>query len=98
MLSKTEAPEWFMRWLKYIPVAVLSALLVPEILVSENVVNLSLTNKKLLAAIPCFLIAYKTKNLFITVITGIIAMLILNLIFAYVLALHLHLKLNSFMD
>ncbi|NLM10230.1 MAG: AzlD domain-containing protein [Clostridiaceae bacterium] len=84
VLSKTEAPEWFMRWLKYIPVAVLSALLVPEILVSENVVNLSLTNKNLLAAIPCFLIAYKTKNLFITVITGIIAMLILNLIFAYV--------------
>lgn len=84
VLSKTKIPEWFMRWLKYIPIAVLSALLVPEIMISENAVNLSLENKNLLAAIPCFLIAYKTKNLFITVITGIIAMLVMNLLFTYV--------------
>lgn len=80
VLSKIQTPQWFMRWLRYIPIAVLSALLVPQILISEDMVNISINNKNLIAAIPCFIIAYKTKNLFITVLTGIITMLLLNLI------------------
>jgi branched-subunit amino acid transport protein len=34
----------------------------------------------LLAAIPSLLVAYKTKNLFVTVSVGIMSMLILNLL------------------
>lgn len=80
VLSKIRMPEWFMRWLKYIPTAVLSALLVPELFVSGQTVNLSFSNRNLLAALPCFFMAYKTKNLFLTVVTGITAMMILNFV------------------
>ncbi len=73
-------PEWFLQWLKYIPVAVLSALLVPGILITDGTMNISLQNKNLLVACPCIFIAYKTKNLFITVLSGIILMLLLNLL------------------
>lgn len=73
-------PEWFLQWLKYIPVAVLSALLVPGILISGDTMNISLHNKNLIAAIPSVFVAYKTKNLFITVLSGIVFMLLLNLL------------------
>ncbi|NLO38063.1 MAG: AzlD domain-containing protein [Ruminiclostridium sp.] len=80
ILSKMNIPEWFLQWLKYIPVAVLSALLVPGILISEGKLNFSLHNRNLLAAVPCIFIAYKTKNLFITVLSGVLLMLLLNLL------------------
>ncbi|NLK68828.1 MAG: AzlD domain-containing protein [Clostridiaceae bacterium] len=80
VLSKFKLPDWFLRWLKYIPVAILSALLVPEVVIFEDSVNFSLDNKNLLAAIPSLLVAYKTKNLFVTVSVGIMSMLILNLL------------------
>jgi len=83
LLSKIKMPEWFMRWLRYIPTAILSALLVPGILLSGETVDVSLSNRNLLAAILCFFAAFKTKNLFVTVITGIISMLLLNLISLY---------------
>jgi len=82
LLSRVRMPEWFMRWLKHIPAAVLSALLVPAILMPGDTVDVRLANRNLLAAIPCFIAAFRTKNLFITVITGIISMLLLNLVFS----------------
>ncbi|HZK28275.1 MAG TPA: AzlD domain-containing protein [Thermoclostridium sp.] len=80
VLSKFKLPDWFLRWLKYIPIAILSALLFPQIMMFEDHVNISLDNKNLLAAIPSLLAAYKTKSLFITVLVGIISMLLLNLL------------------
>ncbi len=80
VLSKFKLPDWFLRWLKYIPIAILSALLFPQIMIFEDHVNISLDNKNLLAAIPSLLVAYKTKSLFITVLVGIISMLLLNLL------------------
>ncbi len=80
VLSKFKLPDWFLRWLKYIPIAILSALLFPQIMIFEDHVNISLDNKNLLAAIPSLLAAYKTKSLFITVLVGIISMLLLNLL------------------
>lgn len=80
VLSKFELPSWFLRWLSYIPVAVLSALLVPGLFLKNNAIHIAFDNKALLAAIPCFLAAIKTKNLFLTVLAGIGTMLLLQLI------------------
>ncbi|MBZ4646944.1 MAG: hypothetical protein PWR27_1077 [Petroclostridium sp.] len=80
ILSKFEMHPLFLKWLKYIPVAVLSALLVPGILLSDKNLAVSLDNKNFLASIPCFLVAAKTKNLFFTVLAGIVSMFLLKLI------------------
>ncbi|MGE4284221.1 MAG: AzlD domain-containing protein [Clostridia bacterium] len=80
ILSKFNMPSLFLKWLKYIPVAVLSALLAPGILLLDNKISLGLDNKALFASIPCFLIAAKTKNLFLTVLVGLVSMFLLKLI------------------
>lgn len=80
VLSKLNLPPLLLCWLKYIPVAVLSALLAPAILMPEGKLAIGLDNKYLIASLPCFIISIKTKNLFLTVVTGIITMMLLQLI------------------
>src|SRR5690554_1004970 len=80
VLTCISLPPLVVRWLKQIPIAVLSALLLPSLLISEGAVNLSLYNKALIAAIPCIILAVKTKNLFLTVLTGIVFSALLQIV------------------
>lgn len=78
VLAQMKIPEGFIRWLRFVPVAVLAALLAPELLLREGAFDLSLQNQFLLAAVPCFLVAVKTKNLFFTVGVGLAAAILLQ--------------------
>ena len=80
ILSRMDLPDWFVRWLRYIPVAVLSALLAPSVLMQNGKIAFTLQNKALLTSIPCILIAVKSRNLFLTVSSGIAVMFLLNLL------------------
>lgn len=87
VLSKMNLPQWFYRWLSFVPVAVLAALVIPELLLVPSndsqapVLLLSASNFKLIASIPTFAVAAKSKNLFLSLVTGMAAILLLNLIF-----------------
>ena len=78
LLTKLNIPPLLLCWLKYIPVAVLASLLAPEILLNNNTLNISFDNTLLLAALPAFLIAFKTKNLFYTVFMGMGSVVVLS--------------------
>ena len=78
VLSKFELPLLFRRWLQFIPVAVLSALLAPAILMPQGRLVISLDNNALIASVLCFLAAAKTKNIFLTIVIGILAMFVLQ--------------------
>lgn len=82
VLTKINIPGVVLRWLKYIPVAVLASLLAPELLLAEQQINLSADNLFLLASLPAFLIAALTRNLFYTVFAGMGAMVILSRLLA----------------
>lgn len=78
ILSKRNIPEVLVKFLNYIPVSVLSALLVPSILVVDDKINISPSNTLLLTSILTFPLAYKIRNMFLTVIAGMIIIVILN--------------------
>lgn len=69
-LAKRTLPEPMVRWLSFIPTAVLSALLAPSLVLRDNAVALDSHNVFLLASIPCFLLAWKTRSFFGTVALG----------------------------
>lgn len=79
LLSRVQLPEWGQRWLKHIPIAIMSALLTQELLISDG--SMVPSWPKLMAAIPAFLVAYVSRSLLGTVITGIIAMMFIRLVF-----------------
>lgn len=72
-------PNVFMRWLSYIPVCILSALVVDSFLHDETALQLHWQN--IVAFIPTLIVAIWTKSLSFTVIVGVVTMAILRYIF-----------------
>jgi branched-subunit amino acid transport protein len=71
-LSNRKLPEWFINWLDLIPVAILSALLLPILITSGEPRHLEFFHARLLVAIPTFVFALKTRSLGGTVIVGML--------------------------
>lgn len=79
ILTRMEIPEIIICWLRFIPVAILSALLTPGVLIVEGKLMLNYHNIFLLAALPTFITAVYKKNIFLTVIVGLLSVLILDI-------------------
>ena len=69
-LAQRSLPESVIRWLSYVPVAVLSAMLFPSLLLKDTAFNITVDNFFLWAAVPAFLLAWRTKSFFGTVALG----------------------------
>jgi branched-subunit amino acid transport protein len=69
-LSQRTLPRWLEEWLDLIPVAILSALILPALLTAGEPRQLSLWNNDLLVAVPVFLFALRTRSLGGTVVLG----------------------------
>jgi len=70
-------PSWE-RWLKHVPTGILTALIVPTLLLPEGKVDLSLNNHYLIAGIIAALVAYQSRNAILTMSLGMAAMFILR--------------------
>ncbi len=72
LLATRKLPEVLITWLRYVPAAVLSALLLPALLVDGGKLNLAWSNLYLLAFIPTMLVAWKTRSMFGAVVVGMV--------------------------
>ncbi len=80
LFGRFEVPETMRKALHYVPPAVLSAIIFPELLYRANSLDLSFDNVRLFAGIIAILAAWFTKNTLLTILAGMIALLILQLI------------------
>lgn len=64
-------PPLLRRWLDFVPVAVMAALVGPDIFIYQGRFDLSTGNLFLMVSIPTFLVAWKTRNYFVTIAVGI---------------------------
>ncbi len=80
MHGRVVMPEWFLRALAFVPVAVLSALVFPEVLASNGVFDASMGNARLPAAIAAILVAWKTKSVWGTIAAGMLVLFLWQLI------------------
>jgi branched-subunit amino acid transport protein len=69
-LSRRNLPQWLVEWLDLIPAAILSALLLPELVTNGTPRHMALWQPELWVAIPTFVFALKTKSLGGTVVIG----------------------------
>ena len=69
-LSRRNLPEWLRQWLEFIPVAVLSALILPGLVTAGDPRHLQVFQPALLVSIPTTVFAWKTRSLAGTVIAG----------------------------
>jgi branched-subunit amino acid transport protein len=78
LFGKFEVPQTMRKALHYVPPAVLSAIILPELLYRANQLDLSLGNTRLLAGIVAILVAWFSKNTLLTILAGMIALLVLQ--------------------
>ena len=81
VLSSKSLPQPVVVWLRYVPVAVLAAMLFPALVVQDNQVDVGLSNLFLLAAFPTLLVALKTRSLFGSVIVGAVVVAVARFMF-----------------
>lgn len=70
LLATRRLPAVMVTWLRSVPAAVLSAMLLPSVLLDGRNLNLNTGNLYLLAVFPTLLVAWKTRSLFGAVVTG----------------------------
>ena len=78
LLGRMDMPLIVQRGLRFVPPAVLSAIIFPELLRPGGVLDISLGNARLLAGIVAALIAWRTKNVLLTIGVGMAALWILQ--------------------
>ncbi|WP_272700370.1 AzlD domain-containing protein [Desulfovibrio sp. Fe33] len=70
VLASRTLPGPVVRWLSYVPAAVLSSMLFPALLLRNGNLDVSFDNYFLWAAVPAFLLAWRTRSFFGTVALG----------------------------
>ena len=80
LFGRIEIPEAFRRALIYVPPAVLTAIIFPELLMPGGVFNLSFSNARLIAGLLASLVAWRTKNVILTILAGMVALYVLQLL------------------
>ncbi len=71
-LSRRSLPEWFVQWLELIPPAILSALLLPALILDGDHRHLDLLRPELWVALPTLAFAWRTRSLGGTVVVGML--------------------------
>jgi branched chain amino acid efflux pump len=79
LFGRFEIPETIRKALRYVPPAVLSAIIFPELFLHDGAINLSLENTRLLAGLIAILVAWFSKNTLVTILAGMVALFLLKL-------------------
>lgn len=74
LLGRVDVPPFFRRALRYVPPAVLSAIVFTEILVRDGAPDLSPGNVRLLAGAAAAVVAWRTRNVLLTIAVGMAAL------------------------
>ena len=80
LLGRITVPDWFRRALRFVPAAVLSAIIVPGLFDRGGTMDFSARNPQLWAGILAVAVAWRTKSVLLTIAAGMVALLALQLI------------------
>jgi branched-subunit amino acid transport protein len=78
LFGKIDVPNTLRRALHYVPPAVLSAIILPELLLTEGTLDISFTNTRLLAGLIAIVTAWYSRNTLLTILVGMAALFLLQ--------------------
>ncbi len=78
-MGKIQVSSTVQQALRFVPIAVLSALIAPALFFSGGSLNVSFSNIRLIAGILAILVAWRTKNVLLTIFIGMACLLVLQL-------------------
>jgi len=78
LFGRFQVPETMRRALHYVPPAVLSAIIFPELFLRNRSMDISMENTRLLAGLIATLVAWFSKSTLVTILAGMIALFLLQ--------------------
>ncbi len=81
LMGRVQMPKPLFNALRYVPVTVLSAIVMPDLLLKDGSLNLAINNSFLAAGIITILVAWRTKNLLLTIVLGMVALWVWRVVF-----------------
>ena len=78
LLEKWETPDWFTTGLKYVPVAVLFSLVSVAVFRTDGLIDISLSNPKIIGAAVAIIVAWRTEKISATIGAGLVAFLVVK--------------------
>lgn len=78
LFGRFEIPDPLRMALRFVPPAVLSAIVFPELLMPGGDFDFSFGNGRLLAGVLAAMVAWRTKNVVLTILVGMAALYILQ--------------------
>jgi branched-subunit amino acid transport protein len=76
LMGRMAMPAWFMRGLRYVPVAVLTAIIVPETITWQGSPQVSWQNPQIWAAAVAVLVGLRVKNVLAIIAAGMLAFVV----------------------
>ncbi len=80
LLGRLELPSALNRALRFLPAAIFSALVFPALVYRGGELNLSPTNDHLVAGLLALVVAWRSKNILLTLVVGMAALWLLQLV------------------
>ncbi|MFN8414666.1 MAG: AzlD domain-containing protein [Anaerolineales bacterium] len=81
LFGKIAMPDWLSRALRFVPAAALAALVFPALTHPAGHFDFSLHNFRMLAGLGGALVAWKTRNVLLTILVGMILLWLLEFAF-----------------
>ena len=78
LLANWELPPLFQRALGFVPPAVMTAIVFPELLIRDSHLALSLDNHRLIAGVVAIFVAWRFKKIMPTIVVGMTALWLLQ--------------------
>lgn len=81
LFGKIEMPEWLRRALRFVPAAALAALVFPALTHPAGQLDVSLNNFRLIAGLGGAVVAWRSKNVLLTILIGMALLWLLEAVF-----------------
>jgi branched-subunit amino acid transport protein len=78
MLGRASPPPYLQRALRFVPAAVMAALVLPALVNANGAIDLSLGNERLLAGVLAAFVAWRTRQVLLTLAVGMAALWLLQ--------------------
>lgn len=78
LLGKYNIPAWAQRLLNFVPIAVFSAIIIPELALPADRLTLAWPDARFFAGLVAIAVAWRTKNVVLTVSAGMVALWLLQ--------------------
>lgn len=82
LLGQKDMPAFLLKALRFVPITVLPAIILPQLFLRNNTLVLTVQNPRWIAGIFAGIVAWRTRNVLLTIAVGMVTLWVLQFLLA----------------